>query len=116
MTSSPDSLLPILQQCWSAETSPEWRPNNPARGQCGVTALIVHDLHGGTILKTETGRGWHFYNRVDGTRHDLTAGQFETSIDYADIASSREEALAGTTMERYRTLKMRVRQRLAQLS
>jgi len=25
----------------------DWRPDNPSRGQCGVTALVLHDLFGG---------------------------------------------------------------------
>jgi hypothetical protein len=73
-----------------------------ALGQCNVTSLLVQDLCGGEILKTEAPGGWHFYDRVDGERHDLNASQFAT---YADIASTRAEALAGTRAERYAALK-----------
>jgi hypothetical protein len=108
MTGSPNRLLPILRQCWSSETSGQWLLENPARGQCNVTSLVVQDLFGGEILKTEAPGGWHFYNRVDGARYDLTASQFAAPIPYADVASSRAEALAGTKVERYATLKARI--------
>jgi hypothetical protein len=108
MKISPERLLPMLHQCWSSETSGQWLPENPARGQCNVTSLIVQELFGGEILKTEAPGGWHFYNRIDGQRYDLTASQFATPVPYADVASSREEALAGTKAERYAVLKARM--------
>jgi hypothetical protein len=108
MASSPAWFLPILRECWSSDTSGQFLPDNPARGQCNVTALVVRDLCGGEILKTETEGGWHFYNRVAAERYDLTASQFEAPVAYADIASDQAEALAGTTAERYAALKARV--------
>jgi len=108
MTVSVDQLLPMLRECWSTETSGQWLPENQARGQCNVTSLVVQDLFGGEILKTEAPGGWHFYNRVGGKRYDLTVSQFAAPIPYADIASSRDEALAGTRAERYAALKGRV--------
>jgi len=95
MSSTPAGLLEILSDCWSIETSSQWLPDNPARGQCNVTALVVHDLCGGDSLTTEAPGGWHFYNRIEGSRCDLTASQFASPIDYADIESTRAEALAG---------------------
>jgi hypothetical protein len=108
MTVSADQLLSLLRECWSIETSGQWLPENPARGQCNVTSLVVHDILGGEILKTQAPGGWHFYNRIDGKRYDLTASQFAAPIPYADVASSRAEALAGTKAERYAALKIRV--------
>ena len=109
----PEQLGGILRMCWSIETDPQWLPENPARGQCNVTSLVVHDLCGGQILKTEVPGGWHFYNCVDGKRYDLTASQFATPVKYADVASNRAEALAGTTGEGYALLKARVEKLLA---
>ena len=108
MKDSPARLLPILRESWSLETSSQWSPENPTRGQCNVTSLVVNDLYGGEIAKTETPGGWHFYNRVDGERYDLTASQFAAPINYADIPSTRSEALAGSTPQRYLALKVRV--------
>jgi hypothetical protein len=45
--------------------------------------------------------GRHFYNRIDGTRYDFTADQFEDpeyshKIEYKDLVSSFEEAKTET--------------------
>lgn len=43
-----------LEHVWSAETSAydAWRPDQPSRGQCAVTAAIVQDIFGGDILRS----------------------------------------------------------------
>ena len=80
-------LRPILRAGWGADTCdphdlPDWRPGNPARGQCGVTALIIQDLLGGDLILGEvyagdTKVGHHYWNRLpDGHEADLTADQF----------------------------------------
>ncbi|MBV8754960.1 MAG: hypothetical protein JO328_19055 [Hyphomicrobiales bacterium] len=113
MKCDPERLRGILPLCWSVETDPQWLPENPARGQCNATSLVVQDLCGGEILKTETPGGWHFYNAVAGQRHDLTVSQFATPVTYGDKPSNRAEALAGTTKESYALLKARVARLLA---
>ena len=90
---------------WSIATGGNWLPDNPARGQCNVTALLINELFGGEILKTPLPEGDHFYNRVDGERIDLTASQFAAPITYLDVASSRDEALAGTSTTKYDSLR-----------
>lgn len=72
-----------------------------------MTALVVHDHFGGEILKTLVGAAWHFYNRVGCLTLDLTSGQFEEPIEYMDVPSNREEALAGTNEAQYRELAAR---------
>lgn len=114
MPPSPSDLLPILERSWSLATGRNWLPERPARGQCSVTALVVQDICGGEILKTRTPGGWHFYNRVDGVRYDLTDSQFETSPHYADLGSDAGEALADTSAERYALLRRRVQDALRQ--
>lgn len=96
-----------LRESWSRRTSSLWSEDNPARGQCGVTALVVNDHLGGEILRTPIGRSWHFYNRVEGRTLDLTAEQFGTPIVYLDVVSSREEAFADTDGDQYRELALR---------
>jgi len=103
-------FLTALRRCWSVETSPLWLPENPARGQCNVTALVFYDHFGGEILKTPIDGDWHFYNRVTGTAYDLSAEQFSVPPPYLDIPSSRDEALAGTALERFQALAARVRE------
>jgi hypothetical protein len=78
-----------VRNAWSVETCdpvdvPDWHPGNPARGQCGTTALVLHDLLGGDLLLAEvrhsTGKrqGVHYWNRLPGGLEvDLTRGQFQ---------------------------------------
>ena len=101
-----DQITSALKSAWSAKTSGGWLAHNPARGQCNVTALVVNELFGGSILKTRLPEADHFYNWIDGQRFDFTASQFAAPIAYADMLSSRDEALAGTTEERYTALKI----------
>jgi hypothetical protein len=93
--------LDLLQQriasAWSDRTSSKWRADNPACGQCSVTAVAVQRLVGGDILKTETDGGMHFYNRIGGARQDFTAAQFDAPPFYDDLPSTAEEALADTS-------------------
>ncbi|OBZ92016.1 hypothetical protein ADU59_28910 [Pararhizobium polonicum] len=107
-----DPLLERVQSAlataWSIETSSKWRPENPALGQCGVTALVVQDLLGGDILKTRFGDAWHFYNRIGGARLDFSALQFSSPVAYSDLDSGRDEALADTSPEQYRILRERL--------
>jgi len=62
--------------------APEWTPEIPSRGQCAVTALVVHDLLGGQLLEAEvrnadgSPQGFHYWNRLAGVDVDLTRSQF----------------------------------------
>lgn len=98
-------ILAALYHSWSIVTAAQWSSDNPARGQCNVTALLVHDMFGGDIHKTPQADGEHFYNRIDGERFDFTSSQFEQPIAYADVESSREEAANGATRHELTTLR-----------
>ena len=100
-----DQVSAALLQSWSLATSSGWLAENPARGQCNVTSLLLNDLFGAEILKTPLPDGDHFYNRIGGERLDLTDGQFEAPIAYLDLASSREEALSGTSLAKFEVLR-----------
>ncbi len=106
----------LLRAAWSADTSSRWSAEVPSRGQCGVTALVIHDAFGGDILKTRVGAAWHFYNRIGGIRLDFTAAQFAEPITYEDQPSSRDEAFADTTEAQYRALSAAFRQALGACS
>ncbi len=97
-----------LEDAWSPASSSKYSIENPARGQCSVTVLVVQDIFGGEILKTETDAGMHFYNRIDGERCDLTLSQFEQPIPFDDLLSSRQEAFADTSDAQYRALRERL--------
>jgi hypothetical protein len=100
----PEKITNRLRQCWSRRSSSQWSPENPARGQCNVTALLVNDRFGGEILKTPVADQWHYYNRVDGRAYDFTLGQFTAPPAYMDLPSNRTEAMSGTTSEQYMAL------------
>ncbi|MEM7499313.1 MAG: hypothetical protein AAF371_15140 [Pseudomonadota bacterium] len=108
-----DAVLSALRQSWSLASSTKWRPENPALGHCGVSALVAHDHLGGEILKTRNGDLWHFYNRIDGRRIDFTAEQFETAVAYDDISADRAEAFADTNAAQYDHLRKAVDELLA---
>lgn len=102
---TPTDLLPRLFGAWSRETGGKWREDNPACGQCSVTALVIQGLFGGEILKTRAGEAWHFYNRIAGLRFDLTESQFTTPISYEDRESNRDEAITDTSPECFAALR-----------
>ncbi len=102
-------LFAALRRSWCVETGRHWRSDNPASGQYGVTALVVHDELGGTIVKTDVNGAWHFYNVVDGSRVDFTMSQFDTPIAYDDVPSNREEALQDTSPDQYHLLRQRLK-------
>ena len=91
----------VFRQTWSSATSSLWRREVPARGQCSVTALVVHRLFSGDILKTDVEGAWHYYNRLGGKRFDFTAEQFPSPPTYADVLSNREDAFQDTTRRQY---------------
>ncbi|MED5245521.1 MULTISPECIES: YunG family protein [Priestia] len=101
-------LKKALHQSWSIHSSTKWTADNPAKGQCGVTALVVQDIKGGDILKTPCKEGWHFYNQLNEQRYDFTQEQFREPLHYADILSSRKEAFMDTNKEQYEALKKNV--------
>ncbi|MFJ1705438.1 hypothetical protein [Kitasatospora sp. NPDC088346] len=72
---------------WGADTCEpagrhRWHPGNPARGQSGATALVLHDLLGGDLLRGEVyvdgvRAGDHWWNRfAAGVEIDLTREQY----------------------------------------
>ena len=100
-----EKITTILVTSWSLASSTKWSSDNPAKGQCGVTALVVHDLFGGAIKKTKLADGWHFYNVINGKRLDFTHSQFKEDIEYMDIPSNRGEAYLDTNEKQYTYLK-----------
>ena len=77
-----------IRSAWSPETafaSDEYlarAPGTASRGQCGPTALVVHDLLGGELLVSQVAVGGvvdgvHYWNRLaGGLEVDLTHDQF----------------------------------------
>jgi len=79
-------LSDLFRQAWSIDTAspgcqPTWTPANPAFGQCAVTALCLHDMCGGTIVRCNVeGFGSHYFNHLSNGEgysvYDLTRTQF----------------------------------------
>ena len=101
-------IINSYKKSWSHQSSSKWSKDNPARGQCGVTTLVVNDFLEGEIFKTWLDEGWHFYNVINGERMDFTKEQFSYLIDYQDIDSNRAEAFQDTNDDQYSYLKSQV--------
>ena len=103
-----------LKRSWNKKTcyppiKKQWTKENPALGQCAVTALIVQDFFGGEILFCKHQN--HFWNQMpdsDKTHIDLTRSQFplsaviclDSTVVRQDLLYS-EEALKAKTLTRY---------------
>jgi len=109
----------ILQKSWSRETcypslQKKWSNDNPALGQCAITALIVQDYFGGELLYCKHFQ--HYWNKLpDGKEVDLTKSQFPNNAKICfDEIETREFVLESKmvekekTMERYTMLKKHV--------
>lgn len=109
------SLLDKIMQAWCMETAHpayanKWSMENPAAGQCLVTALVIQDELGGDIYDCKVGHSRHFYNVINGETIDLTFSQFP---DGSEITASRirdrKQLLANKeTKQRYELLKSRI--------
>ncbi len=128
----PWDLLAIdraLRAGWAADTcSPDdaerapWQPDNPAWGQCDITALVVHDVFGGDLVVGEVylgaeRHGHHWWNRLpSGVELDLTREQFRDgqTVDAPRLVRRPPGPLARRRAE-YLLLRERVAARLGHL-
>lgn len=116
-------LEAAIRSSWDADTTtpahrPDWNPDNPARDQCGVTALVVNDLLGGELIRGEVlvdgvRVDYHWWNRLGmGIEIDLTREQFEPHESVtAGTAVGRPEKIV-RLREEYELLRARVLERL----
>ncbi|MBJ8103050.1 MULTISPECIES: YunG family protein [Bacillus cereus group] len=105
-------IYEALVKSWSIETSSKWTIENPAKGQCGVTTLVVQDIYGGEIKKTKVREVWHFYNFIDGQRFDFTEAQFNEKLNYMDAESNWGEAFTDTNEKQYDILNEKIMKEL----
>lgn len=116
-----------MRSAWSLETCDpvdvaDWSPQNPSRGQCGVTALTLHDLLGGELLEAQVLRpdgsrqGYHLWNRLaGGVEIDLTLEQFApTEVVQAPVVIDRPQGPPRRCAEQYALLRQRVMATLEQ--
>ena len=108
-----------LEGAWSLETARQWSRENPANGQCNVTAALIYDVFGGEILRTRLGHVWHYYNRLAGQRVDLTDSQFSRPgarfnppERYEDEVTDWNAAMDGIPQREYDALRSALLSRL----
>jgi hypothetical protein len=124
-------LAEAIRESWSLDTADEddgWTPENPSRGQCDITTLVVHDLVGGQLLGADVYLDGeriegHMWNRlVSGIDVDLTRDQFKRGEVVGEPrVAQRTSAIADPAHPRYHryeaylVLSDRVRDRLGLL-
>lgn len=113
-------LEAALRESWTGSTSADstrWSPNNPAWGQCAVTALLVQDHLGGELLRGVVDGVSHYFNRLpDGSLVDLTREQFGAGAEVRDTAIRERSYVLrfSETRQRYRELRRAVASRLSE--
>lgn len=118
------ALEQAIRDSWGEDTCDPvdlpWSADNPSRGQCGVTALVLHDLLAGDLVLAEVCVGGarvgvHWWNRLgENIEIDLTRDQFrpdETVLEGTVV--KRPAGAPGHCREQYETLRERVLQRLS---
>ena len=119
-------LTTALQKSWSKDTSiwaDKLPSDNPAHGQCVVSALVVQDYLGVNLLRVHAvGDGInenHYYNILDdGTTVDTTGFQYKVAVSLSpspvDLSkggySTMRERLQDDedTLRRYKLLRQHV--------
>ncbi len=107
-------LYDTVSKAWSAESSADaarWSAENPAWGQCAITALIVNDHFGGKILRVEVKNvenvRSHYYNQLpDYGVVDFTKQQFDSTAKFENEQERTREYILSypETKKRYEIL------------
>lgn len=113
-----NKLYAVLRKCWSADTAypscqKDWVPEDPSYGQCAITAMLVHDMFGGSIHRIRVGGGTHYFNLIGGHYIDLTREQFDLydiSVEYEpnEIIPRKYCGKSKDTKERYHKLQRNI--------
>ncbi|MET0909216.1 MAG: hypothetical protein ABWZ99_07080 [Ilumatobacteraceae bacterium] len=110
----------VIRDSWSEETCDTvdlpWSRSNPAKGQCGVTALVLNDLLGGDLMVADvthadgTPQGSHTWNVLHGgVEIDLTSEQFRAGeVVQSAVLHRRPSGPPRRLPERYELLRERV--------
>ena len=111
-TTERDRLRLAVRRAWTRSTSadPRWSDDNPARGQCAVTALVVQDVLGGELRRAVVDCVSHYWNRLpDGVELDFTREQFERFVVSHVETRERDYVLSFVdTRRRYEELRCRI--------
>ena len=123
-----EELTPAIRLSWCRDTSStpsEWSLDNPARGQCVATVLVVQDYLGGDLEKLVTlyhdKEESHYRNVLpNGDIYDITSIQYPSGqvliasqVILNGFKSIREKRLNDlATFNRYSLLSSRVKDQL----
>ncbi|MGW7554448.1 YunG family protein [Streptomyces rimosus] len=119
-------ITEALRASWAADTcSPDdlarggWTSDNPSKGHCDISALVVHDFFGGELMVGEVyldgdQQGHHWWNRFpSGIEVDLTREQFQFGqVVTEGRAVQRPAGWPAPRWDEYELLRDRVRSRL----
>ena len=70
-----------LRRTISTGNGPAIRTDEEMKNRDVEISVLINEVFGGEILKRHNGRGWHFYNRVNGECVDLTGQEVSHSCD-----------------------------------
>lgn len=102
-----DKLVNAIRDSWDSKTcypelKTQWDEQNPALGQCAVTALFIQEKCGGQILYNQDYD--HYWNQLpDGNELDLTKDQFSFKKNLKGSPVKPEVILTSPNARRFRT-------------
>jgi hypothetical protein len=111
-----ERLFRALEASWSRDTSADpslWRTENPSRGQCDVTSLVVLEYLGGDLQLAPVFLGeeqveHHYWNLLEGAEVlDLTRQQFRDGQHIGDPELVSQETIRAKYPEAREELRRR---------
>jgi hypothetical protein len=99
-----------LKQSLTVNSSRKLDLKHKSEGEDKLISLLIHDVFGGEILKTQTKKYWHFYNRIDGERVDFSGKTSQESFYnniFEDIPATTDDTFNYVDPADYSTFFMR---------
>lgn len=103
-----NDLIIAIRKSWNKDTAfprqqSDWTSDNPALGQCAITALVVQDYLGGEIMFNK--QFAHYWNKLpDGEIFDLTKEQFgENVLIESEGVADRDYILLSPRAKEFKT-------------
>ncbi len=84
-------VIDVLNRTLALDFAKNRRSKKLHTEQDSVISTLIHDIFGGEILKTHERKGWHFYNRINGERVDLSKKVSENNKKFEDLPSTPDE-------------------------
>ena len=100
-------LKEVMKSTLALDTGKRRSHKKPAAYEDRVISMLIHDIFGGEILKTHLRNEWHFYNRINGERIDLSGEpkrKSDNDIKFEDIPATPDETFDYFDKNDYSTL------------